>query len=312
MLRIIAHQWMNEWRDTMNIIHMKYFITAARYLNFSQAADKLYITQPALSRQISAIESELNLQLFMRDNRSVKLTPAGEALLEEFQQLYDHYNLAIARAQNIHKGLSGQLNIGILDGAIVGDLFPETLRYFNGSYPELAINLRNYSFHGLIDRLYDGRLDLIITLYFDIKNRYNIQYKIIEKTNDYVVVINNHRLAAKEKVSLSDFKDDTFIMASSDDSEESSKLIIAECSRQGFFPNIHFAPSIQTVMLLVESGVGVAILDGRNALRSNQSVKFLEVDSHFEPYLTVAWHMENKNPVLKTFNEVFWNNLKLN
>lgn len=291
----------------MNIIQMKYFITAAQCLNISKAADQLYITQPSLSRQITAIEGELNLQLLIRDNRSVRLTPAGASLLEEFQEIYNNYNLAITKAQNIQQGLSGQLNIGILDGSYVGDLFPETLRYFNEFYPEMKINLKNSSFKGLAEGLYDGKLDLAMTLYFDIKSRSNLQYKIMEKNNDYIVVISSHRLADEKRVSLSDFKDETFIMTSTDDSEESSKLIIAECVRLGFYPKINFVPNIQTVMLLVESGVGVAILDGRNSLRLNPSVKFLNIDSHFEPYLTMVWHHNNKNQLRKMFTDVFLN-----
>lgn len=58
----------------MNMIQMKYFITAAKCLNFTKAADKLFITQPALSRQIASMEAELNMQLFIRNNRSVRLT----------------------------------------------------------------------------------------------------------------------------------------------------------------------------------------------------------------------------------------------
>ena len=294
----------------MNITLMKYFITAAQCLNFSKAAELLYITQPALSRQISTLEGELNLQLFIRDSRSARLTPAGVVLLEEFEKIYDDYNLAIAKAQNVQKGLSGTLNIGILDGAVVGDLFPETLRYFNEFYPNLNVNLSNYSFAGLVERLYDGRLDLALTLFFDIKNRSKLEYEIIEKTRDYLVVLNSHPLSVKDKVSLLDFKEETFIMTCAEDSMESPRLIIDECKRQGFTPKVKFVPSVQSVMLMVESGVGVAILDGRNLLKRNPNVKFLNIDSNFEPYLTLAWHQDNKNSSRKLFTEVFLNKPK--
>lgn len=291
----------------MNITLMKYFITAARCLNFSKAADLLYISQPALSRQISTLEEKLNVQLFVRDSRSARLTPAGAVLLEEFEEIFNKYNLAVDKAQSIQKGMSGSLNIGILDGAMVGDLFPEALRYFNNYYPSLEINLINYSFSGLVDRLYDGRLDLALTLYFDIKNRSMIEYKIIDKTQDYIVVEKHHPLADREKVSLSDFKDDQFIMTARQDSFESPRLILDECKRQGFIPTVKFVPSVQSVMLMVESGVGVAILDGRNVLRKNDNVKFLEIDSNFEPYLTLAWHHDNKNSSRQLFTEIFLN-----
>ncbi|MCC8150181.1 MAG: LysR family transcriptional regulator, partial [Lachnospiraceae bacterium] len=135
----------------MTITQIKYFITAAKCLNFTKAADKLFITQPALSRQIASIEMELNMQLFIRNNRSVKLTPAAVVLLDEFEKIYNDYNLAVAKAQSSFAGLSGELNIGILEGAYVGDLFPGVLQHFAQYYPQVKINLRNYSFNMLID-----------------------------------------------------------------------------------------------------------------------------------------------------------------
>ena len=73
----------------MTITQMKYFITAAKCLNFTKAAEILFITQPALSRQISVIEQELNMQLFIRTNHYVRLTPPAEVLLREFERIYN-------------------------------------------------------------------------------------------------------------------------------------------------------------------------------------------------------------------------------
>ena len=210
----------------MNMIQMKYFITAAKCLNFTKAADKLFITQPALSRQIASMEAELNMQLFIRNNRSVRLTPAAVVLLEGFEKIYNEYNVTVAKALNSFQGLSGELNIGILDGTYVGDLFPGVLKHFANCYPNVKINLQNYSFNALVENLYSSKLDLIITLRFDVEHREKMKYRVIEETRDHVVVHKDHRLANASYVKLSDFKDDTFIMVSPEDSEESPKLII--------------------------------------------------------------------------------------
>ena len=215
----------------MTITQIKYFITTAKCLNFTKAASQLYITQPALSRQIAAIEAELNMQLFVRNNRTVKLTPAASVLLQEFEKIYNDYNLAIAKAANSFAGLSGELNIGVLEGAYVGDLFPDVLQYFAEFYPQVKINLRNYSFNQLIEKLYSNQLDLIVTLKFDVAGRDRIQYRVIENTRDHVVVHKDHRLAGAKYVKLSDFKDDTIMMVSPEDSEESPKLILPAKTR---------------------------------------------------------------------------------
>lgn len=290
----------------MNLIQIKYFITVAKYLNFTKAANELYITQPALSRQISAMEQELNIILFSRNNRNVQLTPAAVILYQEFERIYHDINLAIAKAQNSFQGLSGELNIGILDGARVGDLFPGVLQYFANYYPNVKINLRNYSFLGLVEQLYNNQLDLAITLKFDVVDRERIQYRIIEKTQDYVVVHKNHRLADEKFVKLSDFREDTFLMVDTNDSVESPKLIFDACKREGFIPTVRFAPSIQAEMLWVEAGVGVCILDNRNIMYNNPAVRFLEVDTISDPSLSLAWNVDNFNPMKQIFIDTFF------
>ena len=289
----------------MNMTQIKYFITAAKCLNFTKAADKLFITQPALSRQISSMESELNMQLFIRNNRSVRLTPAGVVLLEGFEKIYNDYNVTVAKAQNSFQGLSGELNIGVLEGAYVGDLFPDVLQLFAKYYPNVKVNLRNYSFNALVEYLYSNRLDVIITLLFDVKNREKMQYEVIEKSKDYIVVHKDHPLAGESYVHLSDFKEETILMVSPEDSEESPKLIIDACKSQGFYPKVKFASSLQEEMLWVQAGVGVCVLDSRNFLYGNDSVCFLETDPISDPSLTIAWNTDNYNPMRKIFVENF-------
>ena len=285
----------------MNMLQIKYFITAVNCLNFTQAADLLYITQPALSRQISAMEKELNLQLFIRSNRSVRLTPAGKVLFEDLRELYSTYERAVERAQSAQRGLSGQLRVGILDGTQVDDLLPPVMAFFARTYPYVEISLEYHSFNALASLLYDGGLDLIITLYFDIQNRFNLRFQTIEKGRDHIAVLRSHPLASRNTVHLSDLKDETFIIVGYNDSAISPKLIIDACQGQGFTPKVRFSPSIQTSMLWVQSGLGVAMLDSRNMLRSYPHIKFLDVDQVSDPSLTAAWHQDNANPALPIF-----------
>ncbi len=289
----------------MTIDQMKYFVTAAKCLNFTKAAEILFITQPALSRQIANIEQELNMQLFVRTNRQVRLTPPAEILLEKFEKLYNDYNIAVADAQNSFQGLSGELSVGVLEGAYLGDLFPGVLKYFDEYYPNVKINLRTYSFNKLINKLYENELDIIFTLLFDLKSREMLKYKVIEKTCDHIVVHKDHRLAQAKFVKLSDFKDDTLIIVSEEDSEESARLIIDACKKEGFTPKVRFASSLSELMLWVEAGVGVCILDTRNSLYGNSAVKFLDVAPLSDPSMTMAWNEAHYNPMKKVFIENF-------
>ena len=289
----------------MNMTQIKYFLTVTKYLNFTSAANALYITQPALSRQIQMMEEELGCMLFIRTSRTMQMTPSARILKEEFEKIYNSYNVAVAKARNAYQGINGSINIGILDGTRVSDLFPSVLGYFNEHYANVEIKMRNYSFSKLLENLNEGELDFIITLKFDIDQQKHLDYKIIEKTRDCIVVHKNHRLAGAKKVKLSDFVDDIFIMVSTEDSLESPRLILDGFEKCGIKPKIRFAPSIQTEMLWVQAGLGVCMLDSRNMLMTDDDVCFCEVDGVSDPSLVLAWRKNNANPYMQTFIDNF-------
>ena len=170
----------------------------------------------------------------------------------------------------------------------------------------MKIDLQNYSFNALVENLYSSKLDLIITLRFDVEHREKMKYRVIEETRDHVVVHKDHRLANASYVKLSDFKDDTFIMVSPEDSEESPKLIIDACKMSGFNPQVKFANSVQEEMLWVQAGVGVCILDSRNLLSNNDTVRFLNTDIISDPSLVMAWNTDNYNPMREIFVDNFF------
>lgn len=288
----------------MTINQIRYFITVAKCLNYTKAAAQLYMTQSSLSRQISSMEYELNLQLFIRTQRYVKLTPAGKVLLEKLESVDRDYREAVTLAQNAQYGMSGNINVGILDGTRIDDLFPSVMRHFTERYPSVDISLRNFSFNQLVRGLYEGNLDIVLTLFFDVAEHSNLQTYVIEKTQDWIVVPEGHPLANRKKVNLKDLQDDIFIIVAHDDSSISSQLIISACREQGFIPKVRYSPSIQTSMLWLQAGIGVAMFDTRNTLYENPNVVFIDVEPVSDPSLTLAWSQDNQNPYLEEFIQV--------
>lgn len=287
----------------MDTLQMKYFVTAAKCLNFTEAANQLFISQPTLSRQITAIESELNMQLFIRDKRSVRLTPAGEYLYHKLSALYQEYCEIVDHARDKSTGFSGNLNIGVLDGHIISDFFPDILKSCNSQYPNLKINLARGSFRQLTDGLYSGIYDLVITLSFDIMKKEKLSFFSIDKTVDCIAMHYTHPMAERESVYLSDFKEDTFLLISPEDSTEPALRVPELCKQEGFYPNIKYAPNLETVMLWVEAGMGVAIINNYNSLSQNSNVRLVPCASlsHFE--LVAAWYQESNNPAISIMLE---------
>lgn len=108
----------------MTLSQIQYFLTAARCLNFTVAARELYITQPALGRQISAMEDELGVKLFLRSKNSLSLTPTGSMLQKEFTSLITNYNEILQKIYAMGQDDSVRMRIGILEGYGLGDVLP--------------------------------------------------------------------------------------------------------------------------------------------------------------------------------------------
>ena len=113
----------------MTITQIKYFITVVKCASYTKAAEQLFISQPALSRHIKNMEEELNIQLFVRTNNGIHLTPAGSSLYVGMLDLYQNYIEMVNKAEKIQKGLNGSLKIGILDvykrqGSLWGSVDP--------------------------------------------------------------------------------------------------------------------------------------------------------------------------------------------
>lgn len=285
----------------MTMTQLKYFVTVANCLSFTKAADQLYVTQPALSRHINNLEKELNVLLFIRTGREVQLTPAGQLLLKGFSEMYDNFSTLLNQAQSIQKGLNGHLRIGVLDGADISDFMPPIFYFFEEKHPNVELSFRYGSFNSLTTELYNGKLDLAFTLHFNIINREFLDFKYVEHTKDHLVMNRLHPLASEENLTLADCKNELFIMISPEDNAESSPLIIEACAREGFKPRYCFASNLYEQMLWVEAGKGITILDNRMQLKLNPNIKFIEMESHWDPSLVVAWNKNNFNPAIPIF-----------
>ncbi len=133
----------------MNQLQIKYFLTAARCLNFTEAAKQLFISQPALSHQILTIEKELNMQLFIRSKNKVRLTPAGLTLLEELPKYEAYYAEVLKKARFSNEGSYGLLRIGCLQGQMLGEVLQKRYAQFRETYPGIAIDFSSLSFGDL-------------------------------------------------------------------------------------------------------------------------------------------------------------------
>lgn len=290
----------------MNIQQIKTFITAAKCLNFTEAAAQLFISQPALSRQIYTMEKELNMQLFIRKQKSVYLTPAGDYLYRKLDLLYREYMDIIQEAQVKAAGYSAVFHIGILSGHNVHALLPDLMRACAKKYPNVQITLLSKSFSGLTDGLYDGSIDLIFTLLFDISKKEQLSFLKVKSLQDLVIMPKSYPLAAKDCVFIKDLAEENLFLISPDDSPEASHRYFLECKKRGFYPRFSYAPNLETAMLWVEAGMGIALINEDNMLTYHPDLKSIpvaEFENNPETDLVAVWHSRNQNSFLPRFLE---------
>lgn len=289
----------------MNTTQIRYFLAAARTLNFTEAAKQLFISQPALSKQITAIENELNMMLFVRSQKKVRLTPAGAVLLKELPKFEDHYDDIIRKAKVANEGVAGELSIGLLEGQMVGDTFTKVYRMFAERFPNISVRLLRDSFSGLRKALEDGSIDMAITLEFDIAGVPNIQYETLEICPAIAAVAKTHPAAKKTVTSWADLKEYTIIAVDEEDCFASDKMIIEDCKRAGFTPMIKYAPTLETAMLWTEAGMGICVVNSMNNLTQNPNIRMLTDMNCKNTISVIAWKQENINPAIALFTNFY-------
>lgn len=288
----------------MNFVQINYFLTVAKCLSFTKAANLLYVSQPALSRQIIMMEDELGVKLFDRNGRRLQLTPSGQILCEELETVFIQYKGAVVKAQAAATNLTTMLRVGILDGIAVDDLLTPALREMTQKHPNIEVALFSFGYEELATRLYDGRLDLILSRMFDVAPRNEIQYRIIEKAEDYLVARAGYPLIGKKRrLTANDLRYDTLTIVTESENDMSIKTVMDWFQSCDVKPRFRNTPSYHASLQWVKAGLSVTIADRRSILPIDGVVK-IPLEQFRDPSLVLAWSTSNQNEARKPFEQM--------
>lgn len=149
----------------MTTQQMEYFLALAQKLNFSEVAERFFITQPTLSRQISNMENELGARLFVRTHNGIHLTPAGELLYQGLKDIYGDFRGLAQQVEVLGQNRVGDLRIGLAEDQQISQELLEAIRTFHTLRPQVRISIFQCRYDQLRGGLLDGTLDLINGLY---------------------------------------------------------------------------------------------------------------------------------------------------
>lgn len=294
----------------MELRQLRSFVAVAEELHFGHAARRLRIAQPALSRQIQALEKELLVQLLFRNRRRVQITPAGQVFLDRARLILARSDEAILAAQRAGEGVSGTLNLGFV-GSATYDVLPGVLREFLQAAPHVDLTLSEMTVHAQIEALTEKRIDVGL-LRLPAKTE-GLVFRTIAREPLYVALPSSHSLAQSAALRLSALAEEPFVLYPDHPRPSWTEFVIGLCQQAGFRPTVvQRTVEIQTTLSLVAAGIGVSIVPKCIGNLQRKDVVFrrlLGVRARTE--LLVAYRERDPSPVVQSFLKVLWRRVRV-
>lgn len=240
----------------MNLEKLMYFIKAAEYSNFTEAALDCHIAQSAMSRSIAEIEKELEVKFFTRFPNKVVLTPAGEVFLRDAKKIIESYNAAVSRARDTASGQSDSLNIGF--GFFEHSLVLEYVRPFIEEHPSISISILQHSYDKLIQELKTGGCDIIFCSPIWADRVDDVMTVPLSPNETCLAFGKTHYLAGKESIRPEDIDGSVFVIPAYELSFEGFSHL---CSSLGISPKkIITANTLESMISILETNVAVTFV----------------------------------------------------
>lgn len=259
----------------MELRHLKYFLAVAEELNFTKAAEKLFISQPPLSRQIIELEEEIQARLFNRNNKKVELTEAGKYFEKEVKELFQNLERITLKTTKIAENVSGEFRIAYIS-SIYSSVISELIKHLKEQFPYVNFKLFEISTTKQILALEQGKIDLGII-------RSPIKSPKIKSQlwfqDGFSVVYNKHEIQINSEKEIQNLKDETFVFFNKDYAPHYHEVLLELCAFYGFTPKVvHESNNINSIVQLVKNGLGISIVPS-NIAKNNQDpeIGFIEL-----------------------------------
>ena len=280
---------------------IEYFLMLSKHLNFTKAARYLYVSQPAISRQIAALETELDLSLFDRAYHDLKLTKSGEILYEALSKVDFILKSAVNEARKVAEGGRKSLSVGIITGWNINNLMPNAVELLSSERPELNLSFESQVRNKLILALQENRLDLIVLPSFEAENPADFSIQEVRRVHPRLFYSEKHPLAGNRNVVLNDFKYETFFIPGRDDDIDSLRQFRQYSEHFSFAPCCMESPNTESMIQSVAAGLGVMLLDELHRLADNQIMRILDLSTTFR--IDAVYKTSNENAAIKWFIE---------
>lgn len=286
----------------MNSKQLDLVIDLSRTLSFRKTAANMYITQPALTHQVKALEEELGVQLFHRNSQGVSMTPAGEVFCRGMMQISSRSQEILTSVRNCSaNGYSETLHVG-MNVMRTFEQNRDIVRRFTMEYPEIMLDLRQDTTGiGRLDAFLRNELDIVFFLNDSIPRIPSICTQKLFDSGIYCVVLADHPLAGRQSVGPKDLEGEYMILFQGNGlpsiSHAQEQLIKNHPVRS------RLCGETETALLLVSSLNGAALMPGF-CYRNNSDFAWIRYEDPSTIPSGLAWHSDDTRPIVKRFVEI--------
>lgn len=293
----------------MKINSLKIFINLVDLGSYSKTAEKLDITQPAVSMQIKNLEEKFSTNLIYKEKGRVKLTPAGNAIYTEGKNILKNWDNLLNKVEINRDRKIKRLNIA--SSTIPSQYFlPDLLTKLSEEMPGLKTKVEIGNSRDMIEKLEKREVDLSIVGY----KPDNRKFKVLEAVEDSLrlIIPKNHPLCKKDKVFLADLKEENFLLR--EEGSGTRKTLLDGLKKVGFnFNDLNVISELsytEAVIASVQAGAGISFISKMASEKNSECgrVEELEVeDLKVHRYFYLAFHKDRENdPIIKEFLEFFY------
>jgi DNA-binding transcriptional LysR family regulator len=287
--------------------HLRYFVAVAEELHFGRAARRLNLAQPPLSQQIRKLEEIVGHELFLRTSRAVRLTSAGEALLDRARHTLRRIGDDLEEVRSVGRGEVGFLKVGFIGSAMLTQL-PAMLGSYRRKFPNVNLQLHEFHTSGVIRAILDGALD--VGFLRDSGPVDGLETVPLFSEPFIAVIPRRHPLAKCKTLTGAELRNEPFVLFTPLASQRAYDKTAAICEAHGYRPRIvQEAPQWLTILRLVGAGLGVTIAPAcvERIATENVSCKRIVFPARNRAYFSdieLAYRSGEARSIVNTFSQM--------
>lgn len=282
----------------MTDLQLKYFIVSAQLLNFTTAAERLYMTQPALSRQIASLENELGVKLFRRQNNVLELTAIGSFFYTRILGVYEDLEQIAKEVRALGAGIEGRLRIGLMEDQRLLPQVVSAIHSLVQEHPKLDIQISRYNYSDLIEKLDNDGIDIFQALLY--KGLAPGVYQSVSLSKEPMYLAYNPRFFHIDRQYIVDDHDVSTVLG-----DYPIYLVAASTYPQSIRSNLasiqirsaRYVESVLSIPLYITTGIAATIVNQNNVIAANRDFQFIPLGV---PKVTqgMVWLRRASNPIL--------------